>query len=42
MRDDYDRTRQYELDDEQARWDEAHDEASHERADGYEHTEDVP
>lgn len=42
IRDDYDRTRQYELYDEQARWDEAQDEASRDRVDGYEHTEDVP
>lgn len=32
--------RRYEVDDEQARWDE--DEASRDRSEGYEHTEDVP
>lgn len=44
MLDDYDRTRQWERDDEQARYDEAQENAANERADIYdrEHREDVP
>ena len=43
FRDDYDRTRDYELKDEQARWDEAQDEALRSAVERFnEHTEDVP
>lgn len=41
--DDYDRIRDYEAADEQARWDEAQDEALWSAAERFnEHTEDVP
>ena len=41
--DDYDKVRDYELDDEQSRWDEAQDEALRMAADRFnEHREDVP
>ena len=43
LMDDYDKTREWETRDEQARWDEAQDNAANERADRYdEHREDVP
>lgn len=41
--DDYDRSRQDEEEEEQARWDEAQDEALRQAADRFDrHTEDVP
>lgn len=42
MSDDYDKVWQYEAAEEQSLWDEAQDEASRDRAEQFEHTEDVP